>query len=370
MAVAFGAPWITVVALKNIAAEVNGERSVPALAGALVWVGRRPSAASSWAVSPNGSACAGPVLGGAVMIAVGLVLSTWAHPWPLYVGTRLLHRLDRQSAASMRPSYVYVQPLGRPPARFGAGLDFRGSFLAGPSGRRSSNAPSPMRGGRHTMLFYARSSSFLIVPAAAIVLGAPPDTPQPHHDRHHAHAKFRPGLAGQSGFHSADVCDLHLLRGRCRCPQAHLVAFCGGSRHQARCTARRCCRCCSLGILESSVWGALSDRIARGLLQPCWFARHARRRPVVVHVHPGRTRTVYGFGAVPVLASAALVPALSWPRASCSSRRKPIGRIPTLLLCSGTAWRRRLDRRHSSTTISAITRRPLPPASASVRSIS
>src|ERR1700724_2859556 len=39
MAVAFGAPWITVVALKNIAAEVNGERSIPALAGALVWIG-------------------------------------------------------------------------------------------------------------------------------------------------------------------------------------------------------------------------------------------------------------------------------------------------------------------------------------------
>ena len=39
MAVAFGAPWITVVALKNIAAEVNGERSIPAFAGALVWMG-------------------------------------------------------------------------------------------------------------------------------------------------------------------------------------------------------------------------------------------------------------------------------------------------------------------------------------------
>ena len=39
MAVAFGAPWITVVALKNIAAEVNGERSVPAFASALMWIG-------------------------------------------------------------------------------------------------------------------------------------------------------------------------------------------------------------------------------------------------------------------------------------------------------------------------------------------
>ncbi|HZC57559.1 MAG TPA: hypothetical protein VE396_16185 [Xanthobacteraceae bacterium] len=39
MAVAFGAPWIGIVALKNIAAEVNGERSVPAFAGALMWIG-------------------------------------------------------------------------------------------------------------------------------------------------------------------------------------------------------------------------------------------------------------------------------------------------------------------------------------------
>ena len=39
MAVAFGAPWITIVALKNIAAEVNGERSIPAFAGALMWIG-------------------------------------------------------------------------------------------------------------------------------------------------------------------------------------------------------------------------------------------------------------------------------------------------------------------------------------------
>ena len=56
MATAFGAPWITLVALKDIAAEVNGERSVPALASALMWIGsgvggilmgRSPSALAS-----------------------------------------------------------------------------------------------------------------------------------------------------------------------------------------------------------------------------------------------------------------------------------------------------------------------------------
>ena len=35
MAISFGAPWIAVVALKGIAAEVGGARSIPALAGSL-----------------------------------------------------------------------------------------------------------------------------------------------------------------------------------------------------------------------------------------------------------------------------------------------------------------------------------------------
>ena len=35
----FGAAWITAVALKDIANEVGGSRSVPALAGALAWLG-------------------------------------------------------------------------------------------------------------------------------------------------------------------------------------------------------------------------------------------------------------------------------------------------------------------------------------------
>ena len=39
MTMAFGAAWITAVALKDIAAEVGGTRSIPALASALAWLG-------------------------------------------------------------------------------------------------------------------------------------------------------------------------------------------------------------------------------------------------------------------------------------------------------------------------------------------
>ena len=59
--VSFGAPVITIVALKPIAAELGGARSVPALAYSLAWLGLAPPVAVlPWAGSPSASACAGP----------------------------------------------------------------------------------------------------------------------------------------------------------------------------------------------------------------------------------------------------------------------------------------------------------------------
>jgi hypothetical protein len=59
MMMAFGAAWITAVALKDIAAEVGGSRSVPALASALAWLGSG-AGGILMAASPTASARAGP----------------------------------------------------------------------------------------------------------------------------------------------------------------------------------------------------------------------------------------------------------------------------------------------------------------------
>jgi len=59
MGVAFGAPWITLVALKDIAAEVRGERSIPAFASALMWMGSGVGGILM-GQSPNASAYASP----------------------------------------------------------------------------------------------------------------------------------------------------------------------------------------------------------------------------------------------------------------------------------------------------------------------
>ena len=106
MGVAFGAPWITVVALKDIAAEVDGARSVPSLAASLVWVGTgfggllMGRAAERFGVRFT-------VLFGSVMIAAGLVLTAQGPSWPLYICQGLLIVLIGIGGINS-PLYVYV----------------------------------------------------------------------------------------------------------------------------------------------------------------------------------------------------------------------------------------------------------------------
>src|SRR5437762_14259603 len=73
--VSFGAPYITVVALKPIAAELGSARSVPALAFALAWFGSALGGiAMGWLAERLGIRWT--VIGGALMVALGLVLSS------------------------------------------------------------------------------------------------------------------------------------------------------------------------------------------------------------------------------------------------------------------------------------------------------
>ena len=82
MLMAFGTAWITAVALTDIAAEAGGSRSIPALASSLAWFG-----------SGIGGILMGQIaerVGGALMVALGLVVSTLGSPWSLWTGHGLM----------------------------------------------------------------------------------------------------------------------------------------------------------------------------------------------------------------------------------------------------------------------------------------
>src|SRR3954471_10263949 len=85
LAMSFGAAWITAVALKDIAGEVGGSRSVPALASALAWLGSGVGGIIMSRVADR-VGTRWTVIAGSTMIGVGLFISTFGPPWPLWIG--------------------------------------------------------------------------------------------------------------------------------------------------------------------------------------------------------------------------------------------------------------------------------------------
>ena len=80
LAIAFGGPWIAVVALKTIAAETGGARSVPAFASSLAWFGAGLGGIGmGWLADRYGVRWT--VMFGAAMIAVGFAISVYGAPW-------------------------------------------------------------------------------------------------------------------------------------------------------------------------------------------------------------------------------------------------------------------------------------------------
>ena len=73
-AVSFAAPAITVVGLKSIAADLGGERSVPALAYSLAWLGASVGGIAMGQAAERFGVRA-TVIFGSLMIAIGLVLA-------------------------------------------------------------------------------------------------------------------------------------------------------------------------------------------------------------------------------------------------------------------------------------------------------
>ena len=82
LGMAFGAPWITAIALKSIAADMGGARSVPALASSLTWFGAAVGGIMMGRIAERFGIRV-TVMFGATMICVGLFISTGGEPWQL-----------------------------------------------------------------------------------------------------------------------------------------------------------------------------------------------------------------------------------------------------------------------------------------------
>ncbi|HEX3990011.1 MAG TPA: MFS transporter [Acetobacteraceae bacterium] len=258
-AISFAAPAITVVGLRSIAEELGGERSVPALAYSLAWLG-----ASFGGIAMGRAAerfgIRATVIFGSAMIAVGLIVAQSGGRVSLLLGYGLFIGLLGNSGINA-PLYIYVSHWFD--RRRGTALALVGS---GASVSAAIWAPifvvaEAHIGWRHTMLGFAVFQFVLITPTAALIFAPAPVLTGAARDRHGP----KPG-ARVLGLRPGIVLGLLCIAGFLCCvpmamPQGHLVAFCGDMGIPASQGAAMLSVLLGAAFVSRQFWGFMADRI-------------------------------------------------------------------------------------------------------------
>src|SRR5207237_1744942 len=172
LGVSFGALWIAVVALKPIAAEVGGVRSIPSFASALAWFGAGfGGIAMGWLADRYGVRWT--VIAGSLSVAIGLAISSLGQTWELYVGHGLFIGLLGNSGLNA-PLYVYVSRWFDRRRGSALALIASGQYISGTIWPPIFDYSVAQYGWRETMLMFAVFEGAIIVPFAIIVLQRPP----------------------------------------------------------------------------------------------------------------------------------------------------------------------------------------------------
>ncbi len=330
MAIAFGAPWITIVALKDIAAEVNGARSIPAFASALMWFGAGFGGIMMGRIAER-IGVRWTVVCGAAMIAVGLVLSTWGPPWPLYIGHGLFIGLIGIGGINA-PCYVYISRWFDRRRGSALALISSGAYLAGAIWPPVFARLIAYAGWRHTMLYYAAFELVLIVPAAAWVLQRPPATP--HYALPHGAHRQKSVMGWPPNLVFAlQMCAIFTCCVPMAMPQTHLVAFCTDHGISAAHGAAMVSVLLGAAFFSRQAWGAISDRI--GGLYTMLAGSACQALGMLAFMLTQDEIGLFTVAALFGMGFSGLVPA----NVLASREMFPVGeaywRIPTLLLCSG-----------------------------------
>jgi MFS family permease len=331
MMMAFGAAWITAVALKDIAAEVGGTRSVPALASALAWLGSGVGGILMGRLADR-IGTRWTVLGGALMIGAGLTLSTFGPPWPLWIGHGLFIGLIGLGGINA-PLYIYVSRWFDRRRGSALALISSGSYLAGALWPPVFERVIAAFGWRQTMLWYALAEIIIIVPLAAIYFRHPPEVVHPAVVLDSAGRKARvlgwpPNAVFALMCGAAVLCCIPMAM-----PQGHLVAFCSDLGIARAVGALMLSVLLGTAFLSRQIWGAISDRIgglATVLIGSAWQAC-AMSALLATQSEVGLFTVAAAFG----LGFSGIIPAYVLALRELFPAAEASWRIPTLLLFSG-----------------------------------
>jgi MFS family permease len=331
MLMAFGAAWITAVALKDIAAEVGGTRSIPALASALAWLGSGAGGIMMSRIADK-VGTRWTVLCGTLMMGLGLAISTLGPPWPLWIGHGLFIGLLGLAGINA-PMYIYVSRWFDRRRGSALALISSGSYLAGAMWPPVFERVIALVGWRQAMLYYALAEIAVIVPLAAIYFRHPPEviTPAASTGSDGAQARvlgWPPNAVFALMCCAAVLCCIPMAM-----PQGHLVAFCSDLGINRSVGALMLSVLLGTAFVSRQMWGAISDRIgglATVLIGSAWQAM-SMTAFLFTQDEVGLFTVAAAFG----LGFSGIIPAYVLALRELFPAAEASWRIPTLLLFSG-----------------------------------
>lgn len=265
LAISFGAPFIVIVALKSVAADLGGQRSIPSAASALAWLGTGLGGLLMGLVAER-VGVRWTVALGALMVAAGLALSSQGEAWHLYLGHGLLVGLVGLGGINA-PLYVYVSRWFE--ARRGAAVALiaSGQYAAGAFWPPLFERVIAVYGWRQTMLGFGVLVACLVTPLALVMLKAPPAQPAetaravvPGSPANSQTLGLKPGTLFALLSIASFLCCIPMAM-----PSAHLIAFCGDLGLAPAKGAAMLSLLLVCAFLSRQFWGWLSDRVG-GLL--------------------------------------------------------------------------------------------------------
>ena len=325
----FGSAWIAAVALKDIAAEAGGVRTVPSLALALLWLfsglggilmGRMAERFGTRSV----------IICGSLMIAAGLALSAFGPSYPLWIGHAFFMGLVGIGAINA-PLYVYVTYWFDRRRGSALALISSGTYLAGAVWPPIFEHVISVTGWRTTMLVYAGVQLVVILPLAAFVFRAPPVQPGPVVPSGGAQSNrvlgWPPNVVFGMMCVAAVMCCIPMA-----IPQQHLVAFCSDLGFTRTFGAWMLSVLLGTAFISRQIWGFISDRIgglATVLVGSIWQAL-AMAAFLLTLGEVGLITVSAAFG----LGFSGIIPAYALALRELYPAKEAYWRIPVVLMCT------------------------------------
>ena len=328
MLMAFGAAWIVAVALKDIAAEVDGIRSIPALAVSLAWLGSGAGGILMGRLADK-IGTRWTIVSATLMIGLGLVISTLGPHWPLWIGHGLFIGLIGLGGVNA-PMYIYISRWFDRRRGSALALISSGSYLAGAMWPPLFERAIVEFGWRQTMLWYGALEMAVIVPLALIYFSAPPEAIHPATPSGRARGEMRvlgwpPNVVFAVMCAATVLCCIPMAM-----PQGHLIAFCSDLGIARSTGALVLSALLGTAFLSRQFWGAISDRIgglATVFIGSGWQTA-AMTALVMTQSEVGLFTVAAAFG----LGFSGIVPAYVLASRELFPASEASWRIPTLLL--------------------------------------